>query len=92
MEDNVTPVLIINKWCVMEQRMVQQQIQTPQGPMTIQQAVNVPRVFRGPKEIQRYIEEQYKPANQIVLQKIEYLEEDEGNIEYFYDEEEESCH
>lgn len=92
MEDNVTPVLIINKWCIMEQRMVKQQVQTPQGPMTVQQAVNVPRVFRGQKEIQRYIEEQYKPANQIVLQKIEYSEEDESNIEYFYGEEESSCH
>ena len=92
MEDNITPVLIINKWCVMEQRMVQQQVQTPQGPMTIQQTVNVPRVFRGQKEIQRYIEEQYTCADQIVLQKIEYSEEDESNIEYFYDEEEDSCH
>ena len=92
MEDNVTPVLIINKWCVMEQRMIKQQVQTPQGPMTVQQAVSVPRVFRGQKEIQRYIEEQYKLANQIVLQKIEYSEEDESNIEYFYGEEENSCH
>ena len=92
MEDNVTPVLIINKWCVMEQKRIQQQIQTPQGPMTVQQTINVPCFFRGQKEIQRYIEEQCKHANQIVLQKIEYSEEDENNIEYFYDEEEDSCH
>ena len=92
MEDNVTPVLIINKWCVVEQRMVKQQVQTPQGPMTVQQAVSVPRVFRGQKEIQRYIEEQCKHADQIVLQRITYLEKDESNIEYFYDREEASCH
>lgn len=92
MEDNVTPVLIISKWCVMEKRMVKQQVQTPQGLVTVQQAINVPRIFRGQKEIQRYIEEQCKSANQINLQKIVYSEEDEGSREYFYDEEEESCH
>lgn len=92
MEDNTTPVLIINKWCVMEQRMVKQQVQTPQGPMTVQQTVNVPRVFRGQKEIQRYIEKQCKHADQIVLQRVEYSEENESNIEYFYGEEEDSCH
>lgn len=90
MEDNIT--IITTKWAIITQKMITQVIDTPQGPMQVQQPVQVPVVFRGLKEVQRYVEENYKNADQIVLQKIEYDEVQEKQIEYYYREEEDSCH
>ena len=90
MEDNIT--IITTKWAIITQKMVTQVIDTPQGPMQVQQPVQVPVVFRGLKEVQRYVEENYKNADQIVLQKIEYDEVQEKQIEYYYREEEDLCH
>lgn len=90
MEDNIT--IITTKWAIITQKMITQVIDTPQGPMQVQQPVQVPVVFRSLKEVQRYVEENYKNADQIVLQKIEYDEVQEKQIEYYYREEEDSCH
>lgn len=77
--------VIVKKWCIVEQRMVQQQIQTPQGVQIIQQPMQVPLVFRNLDEVQRYIKEVYKrEQNQIVLQKIEYGSDQEGQVEFYY--------
>lgn len=90
MEDNIT--IITTKWAIITQKMVTQVVNTPQGLMQVQQPVQVPLVFRSLKEVQRYVEENYKNADQIVLQKIEYDDVQEKQIEYYYREEEDSCH
>lgn len=77
--------IIATKWCIVEQRMVQQQVQTPQGVQIVQQPIQVPIVFRDLAEVQRYIKEVYKgEQNQIVLQKIEYELGQESQIEFYY--------
>ena len=63
MEDNLT--IIITKWATIKQKMVTQTVDTPQGPMQVQQAVQVPIVFRDADEIKRYIDEKYKHINTI---------------------------
>lgn len=84
MED-IQVEVIVKKWCIVEQRMVQQQIQTPQGVQVIQQPMQVPLIFRNLDEVQRYIKEVYKgEQNQIVLQKIEYGSDQEGQVEFYY--------
>lgn len=84
MED-VQCQIIATKWCIVEQRMVQQQVQTPQGVQIVQQPIQVPIVFRDLAEVQRYIKEVYKgEQNQIVLQKIEYELGQESQIEFYY--------
>ena len=91
MEDNIT--IITTKWCVIQERIRKPIIvNTPQGPMQIQEPIQVPVVFRSLKEVQRYVEENYNNADKIVLQKIEYSEIKENLIEYYYREEEDSCH
>lgn len=90
MEDNIT--IITTKWAIITQKMITQVVNTPQGPMQVQQPVQVPLVFRSLKEVQRYVEENYKNADQIALQKIEYDDVQEKQIEYYYREEEDSCH
>lgn len=90
MEDNIT--IITTKWAIITQKMITQVVNTPQGPMQVQQPVQVPLVFRSLKEVQRYVEENYKNADQIALQKIEYDDVQEKQIEYYYREEENSCH
>ena len=86
MEDNLT--IIITKWATIKQKMVTQTVDTPQGPMQVQQAVQVPIVFRNADEIKRYIDEKYKGKEpQIVLQKIQYGLEQENQIEFYYNEE-----
>lgn len=84
MED-VQCQIIATKWCIVEQRMMQQQVQTPQGVQIVQQPIQVPIVFRDLAEVQRYIKEVYKgEQNQIVLQKIEYELGQESQIEFYY--------
>lgn len=84
MED-IQVEVIVKKWCIVEQRMVQQQIQTPQGVQVIQQPMQVPLVFRNLDEVQRYVKEVYKgEQSQIVLQKIEYGSDQEGQVEFYY--------
>lgn len=90
MEDNIT--IITTKWAIITQKMITQVVNTPQGPMQVQQPVQVPLVFRSLKEVQRYVEENYKNADQIALQKIEYDDVQEKQIKYYYREEENSCH
>ena len=90
MEDDIT--IITTKWAIITQKMVVQTIDTPQGPMQVQQPIQVPVVFRSLKEAQRYVEENYKNADQIVLQKIQYDDMQEKQVEYYYREEEDSCH
>ena len=90
MEDNIT--IITTKWAIITQKMVTQVVNTPQGPMQVQQPVQVPLVFRSLKEVKRYVEENYKNADQITLQKIEYDDVQEKRIEYYYREEKDSCH
>ena len=90
MEDNI--IIITTKWAIITQKMITQVVNTPQGPMQVQQPVQVPLVFRSLKEVQRYVEENYKNADQIALQKIEYDDVQEKQIEYYYREEEDSCH
>lgn len=89
MEDNIT--IITTKWAIITQKMITQVVNTPQGPMQVQQPVQVPLVFRSLKEVQRYVEENYKNADQIALQKIEYDDVQEKQIEYYYREEKDSC-
>lgn len=76
--------IIIPAWAVMTQRIVQQQIQTPQGIQIVQQPINIPIIFRGLKEVQKYVEEQYETADQIVLQRIEYPISQENELEFYY--------
>lgn len=90
MEDNIT--IITTKWAIITQKIITQVVNTPQGPMQVQQPVQVPLVFRSLKEVQRYIEENYKNADQIALRKIEYDDVQEKQIEYYYREEKDSCH
>lgn len=90
MEDNIT--IITTKWAIITQKMITQVVNTPQGLMQVQQPVQVPLVFRSLKEVQRYVEENYKNADQIALQKIEYDDVQEKQIKYYYREEENSCH
>ena len=90
MEDNIT--IITTNWAIITQKMITQVVDTPQGQMQIQQPIQVPVVFRSLKEVQRYVEENYKNADQIVLQKIQYDDVQEKQIEYYYKEEEDSCH
>lgn len=90
MEDNTT--IITTKWAIITQKMITQVVNTPQGLMQVQQPVQVPLVFRSLKEVQRYVEENYRNADQIALQKIEYDDVQEKQIEYYYREEEDSCH
>lgn len=90
MEDNIT--IITAKWAIITQKMITQVVNTPQGTMQVQQPVQVPLVFRSLKEVQRYVEENYRNADQIALQKIEYDDVQEKQIEYYYREEEDSCH
>lgn len=90
MEDNT--IIVTTKWAVITQKMITQVVNTPQGSMQVQQPVQVPLVFRSLKEVQRYVEENYKNADQIALQKIEYDDVQEKQIEYYYREEEDSCH
>lgn len=90
MEDNI--IIITTKWAIITQKMITQVVNTLQGPMQVQQPVQVPLVFRSLKEVQRYVEENYKNADQIALQKIEYDDVQEKQIEYYYREEEDSCH
>lgn len=86
MEDNIK--ITITKWAIITQKMVTQTIDTPQGPMQVQQAVQVPVVFRNADEIKCYIDEQYKGEGpQIVLQKIQYDLEQENQIEFYYKQE-----
>ena len=90
MEDNITIITV--KWAIITQKMITQVVNTPQGPMQVQQPVQVPLVFRSLKEVQRYVEENYRNADQIALQKIEYDDVQEKQIEYYYREEQDSCH
>lgn len=90
MEDNM--IIITTKWAIITQKMITQVVNTPQGPMQVQEPMQVPLVFRSLKEVQRYIAENYKNADQIALQKIEYDDVQEKQIEYYYREEENSCH
>lgn len=90
MEDNIT--IITSKWATTTQKIVVQTIDGPQGPMQIQQTIQVPVVFRSLKEVQRYVKENYKNADLIVLEKIQYDDVQEKQIEYYYKEEEDSCH
>ena len=85
-------IIITTKWAIITQKMITQVVNTPQGPMQIQEPMQVPVVFRSLKEVQRYIAENYKNADQIALQKIEYDDVQEKQIEYYYREEENSCH
>lgn len=86
MEDNLT--IILTKWALITQKMVTQTVDTPEGPMQVQQAVQVPIVFRNADEIKRYIDEKYNGEKpQIVLQKIQYSLEQENQIEFYYNEE-----
>lgn len=85
-------IIITTKWAIITQKMITQVVNTPQGSMQVQQPVQVPLVFRSLKEVQRYIAENYKNADQIALQKIEYDDVQEKQIEYYYREEENSCH
>lgn len=83
MEDNFT--IITTKWAIITQKMVTQTVDTPQGPMQVQQPVQVPIVFRNADEVKRYIDEKYKGEEpQIVLQKIQYDLEQESQIEFYY--------
>lgn len=88
MDEVLTPMVIATRYAVIEQRMVQQEIDTPQGKMVVQQPVQVPRMFRGHKEIQRYIEEQCKEYQSIVIQPITYDVEHENELEFYYEKEE----
>lgn len=90
MEDSI--IIITTKWAIITQKMITQVVNTLQGPMQVQQPVQVPLVFRSLKEVQRYVEENYKNADKIALQKIEYDDVQEKQIEYYYREEEDSCH
>lgn len=90
MEDNFT--IITTKWAIITQRMIAQVVNTPQGPVQVQRPIRVPLVFRSLKEVQRYVEENYKTADQIAFQKIQYDNVQEQQIEYYYREEEDSCH
>ena len=90
MEDNTA--IITTKWAIITQKMITQVVNTLQGPMQVQQPVQVPLVFRSLKEVKRYVEENYKNADQIALQKIAYDDVQEKQIEYYYREEEDSCH
>ena len=78
--------IIVPAWAIMTQRMVQQQVQTPQGVQIIHQPVNVPVVFKNLDEVQKYVKEQYnnREAAQIVLQKIEYPLSQENQLEFYY--------
>ena len=82
--------ILASSWAIITQRMVQQEVQTPQGPMQIQQPVQVPIVFRNLKEVQRYVKEQYAAADveHIVLQKIMYDAENKEQMEFYYKEDE----
>ena len=82
MEDNIT--IITTKWAIITQKMITQVVNTLQGPMQVQQPVQVPLVFRSLKEVQRYVEENYKNADQIALQKIEYDDVQEKQIKYYF--------
>ena len=78
--------IIVPAWAIITQRMVQQQVKTPQGVQIIHQPVDVPIVFKNLDEMQKYVKEQYnnKDAAQIVLQKIEYPLSQENKIEFYY--------
>lgn len=80
----VTDVLV-SAWAIITQKRVTQTIDTPQGPMQVQQPVQVPIVFRNADEVKRYIDEKYKgEETQIILQKIQYYLEQESQIEFYY--------
>ena len=82
--------ILHTSWAIITQRMVQQEVQTPQGPMQVQQPIQVPIVFRNLKEVQRYVKEQYAAADveHIVLQKIMYDAENKEQMEFYYKEDE----
>ena len=83
----LTPEVIVERWAIITQRMVTQMVQTPQGPVTVQQPVQIPLLFRNLREVNKYIEEvEVQGAPQVVLQRIAYLDEQEGQIEYYYKE------
>ena len=88
-QEQLNPVveIITERWAVITQRMTTQTVQTPQGPMTMQQPIQVPLLFRNLREVSKFIEEeQVKGAPQVVLQRVAYTDGQEEQVEYFYKE------
>ena len=67
-------------WFVTEAQLVTQTIQTPNGPMQMQQQVQVPKFFRNVKEVTRFIET--AESDQVVLAK-QWVDKD-ANLNWYY--------
>lgn len=68
-------------WFVTEVQLVTQTVQTPNGPMQLQQEIQVPKFFRNVKEVTRFIET--AEADQVVLAK-QWVDKDSGGIQWYY--------
>jgi hypothetical protein len=67
-------------WFVTEVQLVTQTVQTPNGPMQMQQQVQVPKFFRNVKEVTRFIET--AEADQVVLAR-QWVDKD-ANLSWYY--------
>lgn len=67
-------------WFVTEVQLVTQTVQTPNGPMQMQQQVQVPKFFRNVKEVTRFIET--AESDQVVLAK-QWVDKD-ANLNWYY--------
>ena len=78
--------ILISAWAVMEVRLQNVQMQGPNGPVNVQQQVQVPIFFRSLKEVQDYVAEQYNVAQQMNLQHFQYAVSQLNDIEFYYKE------
>ena len=88
-QEQLNPVIevITERWAIITQRMITQTADTPQGPITMQQPIQVPLLFRNLREVVKFIEEeQIKGAPQVVFQRVAYTDAQEEQVEYFYKE------
>ena len=67
-------------WFITEVQYVTQTVQTPNGPMQMQQQVQVPKFFRNVKEVTRFIET--VEDDQIVLTR-QWIDKD-TDINWYY--------
>ena len=68
-------------WYTAEVRLVNQTVQTPNGPMQLQQEVEVPLYFRNTKEACKFLTE--FEGDQVVLRKM-WVDKEGGNLQWYY--------
>ena len=69
------------RWTTIIPQVIEQTVQTPQGPMKVQQQVGVPAFFRNMEEVSKFLNE-HKDEQQTTLYRVAMYADSEVNWYY----------